>query len=59
MLVRFVEIGGIDDHHSLNFLFIIVDLVMGRAGYHLFHQYFNLIITIKLIKGFLVRGYGV
>jgi hypothetical protein len=54
VIVLFVDIGRIDDYHCLNFLFIIVDLVMGRAVYQLFHQYFNLIITIKLIKG--VRG---
>jgi hypothetical protein len=25
VIVRFVDIGGIDDHHCLNFLFIIKD----------------------------------
>ena len=41
MIVHFVDIGGIDDHHCLNFLFIIVDLVMGRAVYQLFKSIFQ------------------
>jgi len=24
VIVRFIDIGGIDDHHCLNFLFIII-----------------------------------
>jgi len=58
VIVHFVDIGGIDDHHRLNFLFIIVQVILKFALYFsmfnfptvdLKEFFFGIIITDLLI----------